>query len=54
VLTGIGVVRAAMLACATVVTGTGGPPTATYGFAVVATVAVALYRPAHSALLPAN
>jgi hypothetical protein len=26
---------------------------ATYGFAVVATVAVALYRPAHSALLPA-
>jgi CRP-like cAMP-binding protein len=53
VLTGIGVVRAAMLACAAVVTGTGGPPAATYGFAVVATVAVALYRPAHSALLPA-
>jgi len=53
VLTGIGVVRAAMLACAAVVTGTGGPPAATYGFAVVATVALALYRPAHSALLPA-
>ena len=34
-------------------TATGGPPAATYGFAVVATVAVALYRPAHSALLPA-
>jgi hypothetical protein len=43
VLTGIGVVRAAMLACAAVVTGTGGPPAATYGFAVVATGAVALY-----------
>ena len=53
VLTGIGIVRAAMLACAAVVTGTGGPPAATYGFAVVATVALALYRPAHSALLPA-
>jgi len=53
VLAGIGIVRAAMLACAAVVTGTGGPPAATYGFAVVATVALALYRPAHSALLPA-
>lgn len=53
VLTGIGVVRAAMLACAAVVTWTGGPPAATYGFAVVATIALALYRPAHSALLPA-
>jgi CRP-like cAMP-binding protein len=53
VLTCIGVVRAAMLACAAAVTATGGPATATYGFAVVATVAVALYRPAHSALLPA-
>ncbi len=53
VLTGVGVVRAAMLASAAVVTGTGGPPAATYGFAVVATVALTLYRPAHSALLPA-
>jgi CRP-like cAMP-binding protein len=53
VLTGIGIIRAAMLAFAAVVTGTGGPPAATYGFAVVATVALALYRPAHSALLPA-
>jgi MFS family permease len=53
VLTCIGVVRAAMLACAAAVTATGGPAAATYGFAVIATVAVALYRPAHSALLPA-
>ena len=35
------------------VTAAGGPPAATYGFAVVATVAMTLYRPAHSALLPA-
>ena len=53
VLTGIGVVRAAMLAGAAAVTATGGPTAATYGFAVVATVAVTVYRPAHSALLPA-
>jgi MFS family permease len=53
VLTCIGVVRAAMLAGAAAVTATGGPAAATYGFAVIATVAVALYRPAHSALLPA-
>jgi len=53
VLSGVGVVRAAMLGGAAVVTATGGPPAATYGFAIVATVAVALYRPAHSALLPA-
>jgi MFS family permease len=53
VLTCIGVGRAAMLGCAAAVTATGGPAAATYAFAVVATVAVALYRPAHSALLPA-
>ena len=53
VLTAIGLVRAAMLAAAAVVTGTGGPSAATYAFAVVATIALALYRPAHSALLPA-
>jgi MFS family permease len=53
VLTCIGVVRAAMLGCAAAVTAAGGPAAATYAFAVVATVAVALYRPAHSALLPA-
>jgi MFS family permease len=53
VLTCIGVVRGAMLGCAAAVTASGGPAAATYGFAIVATVAVALYRPAHSALLPA-
>jgi MFS family permease len=53
VLTCIGVVRGVMLACAAAVTASGGPATATYAFAIVATVAVALYRPAHSALLPA-
>jgi MFS family permease len=53
VLTSIGVVRAAMLGCAAAVTAADGPAVATYGFAIVATVAVALYRPAHSALLPA-
>ena len=34
-------------------TAAGGPIAATYGLAVVATVAQALFRPAHSALLPA-
>ena len=53
VLTCVGVVRGAMLACAAAVTASGGPAAATYAFAIVATVAVALYRPAHSALLPA-
>ena len=53
VLVRVGVVRAAMLGGAAVVTAAGGPPVATYAFAVVATVAMALYRPAHSALLPA-
>jgi MFS family permease len=53
VLSGIGVIRAVMLAGAAVVTAVGGSSAATYGFAVVATVALALYRPAHSALLPA-
>lgn len=52
-LTVIGVVRAVMLAGAAATTATGGPAAATYGLAVVATVAMALYRPAHSALLPA-
>jgi MFS family permease len=53
VLACVGAVRAAMLGCAAVVTATGGPAAATYGFAVVATVAMTMYRPAHSALLPA-
>jgi MFS family permease len=53
VLVCVGLVRAAMLGCAAVVTATGGPVAATYCFAVVATVAMTLFRPAHSALLPA-
>jgi len=53
VLACVGVIRAAMLGCAAVVTAAGGPAAATYGFAVLATVAMTLFRPAHSALLPA-
>jgi MFS family permease len=53
VLASVGVVRAATLGCAAVVTAAGGPTAATYGLAVVATVAMTLFRPAHSALLPA-
>jgi MFS family permease len=53
VLVCVGLVRAATLGCAAVVTATGGPVAATYCFAVVATVAMTLFRPAHSALLPA-
>src|SRR3954454_19064141 len=52
VLTWVGLVRAATLGSAAVVTAVGGPTTATYGLAIIATVAQALYRPAHSALLP--
>src|SRR4051812_25186749 len=52
VLTWVGLVRAATLGSAAVVTAAGGPTTATYGLAVGATVAQTLYRPAHSALLP--
>src|SRR5215218_8989709 len=53
VLACVGLIRAATLGGAAVVTAAGAPATATYGLAVVATVAQALYRPAHSALLPA-
>jgi MFS family permease len=53
VLTCVGVVRAAMLGGAAVATAAGAPAPATYAFAVVATVAMTLFRPAHSALLPA-
>ena len=52
VLTFVGLVRAAALGGAAAVTAAGGPIAATYGLAVVATVAQALFRPAHSALLP--
>jgi MFS family permease len=53
VLACVGLVRAATLGTAAAVTSAGGPTAVTYGLAVVATVALALYRPAHSALLPA-
>ena len=53
VLTCVGLVRAATLGGAAAVTAAGGPTAVTYGLAVLATVAQALYRPAHSALLPA-
>ena len=53
ILACVGLVRAATLGGAAVVTAAGGPTAATYGLAVVATVAQSLYRPAHSALLPA-
>ena len=53
VLTCVGLVRAATLGCIAAVTAGGGPTTLTYGLAVLATVAQVLYRPAHSALLPA-
>jgi CRP-like cAMP-binding protein len=53
VLTAVGLTRAAALAIAAAVTAAGGPAIVTYILAVVATVAFALFRPAHSALLPA-
>jgi len=53
VLIVIGILRAVALAGTAVVTMADGPLVATYGCAAVATVALALYRPAHSALLPA-
>ena len=53
VLAAVGLVRALTIGAAAVVTAAGGPAGATYGLAVLATVAQALYRPAHSALLPA-
>jgi MFS family permease len=53
VLAWVGGVRAAMLGGAAVATAAHAAPAATYGFAIVATVAMTLFRPAHSALLPA-
>src|SRR5215213_2492740 len=52
VLACVGLVRAATLGGAAAITAAGGPIAATYSLAVVATVAQALFRPAHSALLP--
>jgi len=53
VLASVGVIRALALGGAAVATTAGGPAGVTYGLAIIATVAQALYRPAHSALLPA-
>ena len=50
VLAWVGGVRAAMLGGAAVATAAHAAPAATYGFAIVATVAMTLFRPAHSAL----
>ncbi|WCB91486.1 hypothetical protein DSM104299_00157 [Baekduia alba] len=52
VLTAVGLFRAAALGGAAAVTAAAGPVVVTYVLAVVATVALALFRPAHSALLP--
>lgn len=53
VLTWIGLIRAATLGTAAVLLTVGGATGAVYGLATVATIAQTLYRPAHSALLPA-
>jgi MFS family permease len=53
VLAGIGIVRAAALGLAAVVLSAGGTAAAVYALTIVATIAQTLYRPAHSALLPA-
>jgi hypothetical protein len=53
ILASVGLFRAATLGTTAVVAAAGGPTAAIYGLAVAATVAQALYRPAHSALLPA-
>jgi MFS family permease len=53
VLAWVGGVRAAMLGCAALTTVAEAAAAATYGFAIIATVAMTLFRPAHSALLPA-
>lgn len=53
VLIAIGLVRHLALVGAAVVTATDGPIIVTYVCAAVATVALGMFRPAHSALLPA-
>jgi MFS family permease len=53
VLAWVGYVRAATLGCAAGVLAADGPTAAVYAAVIVATVAHTLYRPAHSALLPA-
>jgi len=49
----IGLIRAATLGAAAVLIGAGGATGAVYALAILATIAQALFRPAHSALLPA-
>ncbi len=53
VLVGVGLVRAATFGAIAGLTVLDGPVLLVYALAVVATVALALFRPAHSALLPA-
>jgi Cyclic nucleotide-binding domain/Major Facilitator Superfamily len=53
ILVWIGLGRAVTLGAAAVLLAVGGPTGAVYGLAIVATIAQTLYRPAHSALLPA-
>jgi len=53
VLVWIGLTRAAALGAAALLLTAGGTAGAVYGLATVATIAQTLYRPAHSALLPA-
>ena len=52
VLVGVGLVRAATLGGIAALTVVDGPIVLVYALAVTATIALALYRPAHSALLP--
>ena len=53
VLAGVGVTRAVTLGAAAAVLALDGPLVAVYALVVLATIAQTLYRPAHSALLPA-
>jgi hypothetical protein len=53
VVAGVGMIRGATLATAAAVLALDGPLTTVYALTVLATVAQTLYRPAHSALLPA-
>ena len=53
VLAAIGVIRAVTLSAAGAILALDGPVAATFGLVTLATVAQTLYRPAHSALLPA-
>lgn len=52
VLACIGLVRAVSLGAAAAILAFGGPVVGVYALAIVATIAMTLFRPAHSALLP--